>query len=101
MKTKYLAINKEKGVFLGTYSGYAFFAKTDPTGMSNAYAFDDENTARFFLNTNLPAQANSTFFVPIDSKANYVSVVDIIKAGYGDYTYKMMDALPMVSTTVH
>lgn len=101
MKTKYIVINKEKGVFLGAYSGYAFFAKTDPVGIPKAFAFDTPDVAKLFIDTNMTRYANNTFYVPIETKSTYPSVSDIIKAGYGDYTYNMMDYLPMPSEAIH
>lgn len=101
MKKKYIIINKEKGVFLGAYSGYAFFAKTDPVGIPKAFAFDTPEVATLFINSNMARYANNTFYAPIETNSTYPSVAEIIKAGYGDYTYNMMDYLPMPSEAVH
>lgn len=101
MKKKYVIIEKDRGVFLGAYSGYAFFAKNDPIGIPKAFTFDSERVAKLYVETNLPSFANTTFYAQVTTNSSYASVVDIIKAGYAEHTYNMIDFLPMQSEAIH
>ena len=101
MKTKTIAINPDKGIFLGSVAGYAVFSKTDPIGIPKAYGFDSPEAARKFFETSLPSTANSMFYPEIQTMSDYVSCVDIIKQGYERYTYNMVDYLDMPSEAKH
>lgn len=101
MKSKYIAISPEKGVFLGAVHGYALFSKSNPMGMYNACGFDSLEDARSFINASLPAIANTVFYPEIPTSSDYVSCVDIIKQGYGKHTHSMMDYLDMPSESIH
>lgn len=102
MKTRTIAINPEKGIFLGSVAGYAVFSKTDPVGIPKAYGFDSPDEAKKFFDTALPMMSNNMIYPVITTLSDdYVSCVDIIKCGYERYTYNMMDYLDMPSTEVH
>ena len=102
MKKRTIAIDPEKGIFLGSVAGYAVFSKTDPIGIPKAYGFDSPDDAKRFFDTALPMLSNNMIFPVITSHSDdYVSCVDIIKQGYERYTYNMIDYLDMPSTDVH
>lgn len=103
MKKRTIAINPEKGIFLGSMGGYAVFSKTDPIGISKAYGFDSPDDAKKFFDSALPMLSNNMIFPVITTSTSddYVSCVDIIKQGYEQYTYNMMDYMDMPSTTMH
>jgi hypothetical protein len=102
MKKRTIAINPEKGIFLGSVAGYAVFSKTDPFGIPKAFGFDSPEHAKDFFATVLPLMSNNMIFPVITTNSDdYVSCVDIIKQGYEEHTYKMMDYLDMPSTTMH
>lgn len=101
MKKRAIAINPDKGIFLGSVAGYAVFSKTDPIGISKAYGFDTPDDARDFFERALPSFANTMFYPVIETNDDYVSCVDIIKQGYEMYTHNMIDYLDMPSSSIH
>jgi len=121
-KTKYVIIDPSMGVFLGTYSmkdffeeddatedvpeyskSYALFAVNNPFGISRAYGFECEEDASSFIETSFPNSGDEfdMFAVPVNTSDNYPSVVDIIKAGYGDFTFDMLAGLESPSEMIH
>jgi hypothetical protein len=101
MSTRYLLINKEMGVFLGTYLKYVLFAKSDAEEIVKAYSFSDEESARIFAMKGAEMSQEDYFIAPIQANDKYVHVVDLIKAGYGDHVYNLMNNIEMVSYEVH
>ena len=101
MKTKYIVISPEKGIFLGAVQGYALFSKSNPMGMNSACGFDSIDDAKEFIRTSLPSVANTVFYPEIPTSSDYVSCIDIIKQGYGMHTHSMMDYLDMQSESLH
>lgn len=98
---KTIAINEELGVFIGTVSGYAIFSKNDPVGAYKAYGFKDETEANLYFDANLAKSKKGTFFVNIETPTDYVSCVDIIKAGYGVYAQDMINHMYMPSESIN
>jgi hypothetical protein len=39
--------------------------------------------------------------IQVETKDKYVSIIDIIKAGYEEYTHNLIDFLPMDSEAIH
>ena len=101
MSTRYLLINKEMGVFLGTYLKYVLFAKSDADEIVKAYSFKDEESARKFAKVGTDMNEEDYFIAPIEANDKYVHIVDLIKAGYGDHVYNLMNNIEMVSYQVH
>jgi len=101
MSTRYLLINKEMGVFLGTYLKYVLFAKNDAADIIKAYSFKDEESALKFAKSGTDMSEEQYFIAPIEADGRYVHVVDLIKAGYGDHVHSLMDNIEMVSNKVH
>lgn len=99
--TRYMLIDKEMGVFLGTYTRYVLFAENDFFEITKVYTFESEEKAQAFVNKNLDTTKLDYFIAPIKSKEQYVSVIDVIKAGYGDYTSTLMNNLQMISNSAH
>lgn len=101
MSTRYLLINKEMGVFLGTYLKFVLFSKTGAPDIVKAYSFKDEESAIKFAKIGTEMNEEEYFVAPIESDDKYVHVVDLIKAGYGDHVYGMIDNIEMISYQVH
>lgn len=101
MKKRVIAINPDKGIFLGTVAGYAIFSKNDPIGISKAYGFESPEVAKEFFGDSLPSYANTMLYPVIETETDYVSCVDIIKQGYEKYTHYMVDYLDMPSEAKH
>jgi hypothetical protein len=89
------------GVFLGTYLKYVLFAKSDAEEIVKAYSFKDEESAREFAKIGTEMSQEDYFIAPIQANDKYVHVVDLIKAGYGDHVYNLMNNIEMVSYEVH
>jgi|APCry1669189034_1035192.scaffolds.fasta_scaffold110637_2 hypothetical protein len=98
---KTIAINEKYGVFIGTVAGYAIFSKNDPVGSYKAYGFKNEVEAKLYFDENLSKSKKGTFFVSIDSDTDYVSCVDIIKAGYGEHAADMINNMHMPSEAIN
>ena len=101
MSTRYLLINKEMGVFLGTYNKFVLFAKNDAIDSVKAYSFKDEASARKFTSGGTDLSEEQYFIAPIEANDKYVHVVDLIKAGYGDHVYNLINNIEMISHQVH
>lgn len=103
-RTRYIITDNELGIFLGTYTGedlgaddgrmYACFAANNPFNLTTACSFSSENVARYFIrDTFSPRKREQLDVVPVETESEFPSVVDIIKSGYGDLTYDMIDGM--------
>ena len=106
-KTRYIIIDENRGVFLGTYTeedigkqssdnskNYALFACNNPFGVTKACSFSSEEKAIAYIQDVFPKRRWSTLSPkPVESDNEYPDVVDIIKSGYSEYTYDMIDGL--------
>jgi len=99
--TRFIIIDKEMGVFLGTYGKFGLFAANEGFDVVKAVSFESEKMARNLINEYTSLEEDDYFVAPIETKENYVSVVDIIKAGYGEHTHSMIDNLQMISYLEH
>lgn len=112
-KTRYIILDEYMGVFLGTYDAsdlgagdgrvYACFAANNPFGLTNACSFRTEAAAKYFIrDTFAPHKRPDLKTVPIETDSEFPSVVDIIKSGYAESTYDMMDGMfPEGKITIH
>lgn len=112
-KTKYVILDQDLGVYLGSYTSdffedspkqkgkdtvpkmYGLFAANNPFGITRAFAFKspheaDEYIAQFFpKDTALHLQ-----IVPVEaSEDQYASLAELCKAGLTQYTYDMLDSM--------
>lgn len=101
MSTRYLLIHKEMGVFLGTYLKYVLFANSDTDEVVKVYSFEDKESACKFAKIGTNMSEEQYFVAPIQADSKYVHVVALIKAGYGDHVYNLMNNIEMVSYQVH
>lgn len=99
--SRYLVIDKEMGVFLGTYLKFALFAANDGFDVVKAFSFESEDAAHKFVAMNTSLEEDDYFVAPIETKDKYVSVIDVIKAGYGKHTHNMVNNLQMISYSEH
>lgn len=124
MKTKYIIIDEVRGVFLGSYSTsifdnqpeldndiydvqgdnklYALFADHNPFEVSFAPTFHSQKAAQYYIREYMsnPAFVNIKAF-PIQAEDEYASLVEIIKAGYEEHTYEMLNTMFPESSLVH
>lgn len=98
---RYIIIERDLGAFVGRYDYYAIFAKNEIFGADRVVSFENKKTAIDFVVSNLNAE-NRVFCVEgINCKSEYVTVIEIIKAGLGHHTHQMMENIQMVSETIH
>lgn len=109
---RYVIVDRKEGVFLGTHIDYSrdvdeedgvvyvLWAKDNVFSCSKAYSFENKQEARMFADTTLrrwpKAQVRN-----VDSNEKYVDVVDLLKEGMGQYTFDMVDCIPMMNENIH
>lgn len=105
-KQRYIIVDQNRGVFLGTYSDedvgdrsgsdkrYALFANNNPFYITKACSFKSLGMAQAYIEDVFPPKRwQSLEPMPIDSDDEYPDVIDLIKSGYGDHIYDMLDGL--------
>ena len=98
---RYLIIEKEKGLFLGAFRQIYIFAKGNIFSIVRAPSFDTENEAMAYIARVFDGDGGEYGVIAIDAKDKYVSIIDVIKQGYGAFTHELIDLLPMISESVH
>jgi hypothetical protein len=98
---RYLIIEKDRGLFLGTYREVSLFAKGNIFSIAKAPSFRSEDEAMSYIEHVLSHDKGGYGVIAINSNELYIGVIDIIKAGYGEYTHDLIDALPMISRSIH
>jgi hypothetical protein len=100
---KFIIICEERGVFIGTHQGMAFFSKLKSFGAYKAYAFDGFEEAEKYAETYLSGEEKEFvyYFPCFETDEKYVSLVDIIKAGYAEYTGDMLLGMPVESELIN
>jgi len=105
--TRFLILDEKLGVYLGSYDAsifediiditqsankrYAAFAGCNPFGVVHGLTFDDTQQAEIFMYSTFPKDVFTVKVVSIEMESEVASVIDIIRAGYGDYTHDMLD----------
>lgn len=92
----FIVVEKERGVFLGSYNGIALFSRNDILDSTKAYGFEDREVAIDFVTSHLPQIKDTVDYIEIPTLGDdaYVDVVDIIKAGYHEYAEDMFRNMP-------
>lgn len=115
---KYVIIDPEDGIFLGTTGRdtaeafidvpkgarvIALFSGNNIFDLTKAAAFFSERDADEYMRAYIKRRSSGAFvaMVESDSKEPYVDVIDLVKSGYGVYVEDMIDAIPMLSQHVH
>jgi hypothetical protein len=99
---RYIVVDEDRGVFLGSFNQYALFAKNDILGSTKAFSFDTQDEAEEYIEKVFSKNKNAECkVIEIEAKNKYVRVEDIIKQGYGMYTHYLVDNLPMQSDSFH
>ena len=99
---KYIIICEERGIFLGTYARLGFFSMLDEFGSYKAPLFDTLREAVDYSKKYMDVEKEHKYMYPsFKTGEKYVSVIDIVKAGYGQYAGDMMSNLPNYSNTMH
>jgi hypothetical protein len=98
---RYLIVEKERGLFLGAYRDYYLFARNNIFPIGKAPSFDTEADAEYYIKNYLQSNDRVYGVIQIDTKGKYVSIIDILKAGYSEYTHNLIDFIPMPSEAIH
>jgi len=98
---KYLIVEKDRGLFLGAYRNNFLFARNNIFPIVKAPSFDSEEDAAYYIENYLKTTERTYGIIQVESKDKYVSVIDVIKAGYKEYTHNLIDFLPMDSEAIH
>lgn len=98
---RYIIIEKELGVFVGQFSMYAIFAKNEIFGSQQVASFACEEDAVGYVEENLNKNGREFCVEKVDSNNVYIPIKEIIKAGFGHHTHRMMDNIAMPSENVH
>lgn len=99
---RYLIVEKTEGLFLGVFYNTLWFAKENPWPAVKAPSFATEKEAMSFIARSLPKDDGQKYgVISVDAKERYVDIVDIIKAGYSEFTHELMDNIPMISKEIH
>ena len=119
---KYMIVDPEEGIFLGTTREepnsmfganltkadrdygtprVALFSSHNIFDITKAVAFLNEKDAVKYMNTYIKKRCPGAQVVPVfsevENKDPYVDVVDIVKSGYGEFAWDLIDAMPMPS----
>jgi hypothetical protein len=115
---KYIIIHPTEGIFLGTTKNHgldvdgeiqsprilALFSSNNIFDIVKAVGFFTEKDALEYKKLYIGKRFPESFVAGIqdDDDANpYVDVIDIVKSGYGEYAWGMIDALPTPNDTLH
>jgi len=98
---RYIIIEKNLGVFVGKYEFYAVFAKNEIFGAERVASFETKNEAVSFIEEQLQTEEKEFCIEQINCKSKYIPIVEIIKAGLGHHTHRMMDNIQMHSEAIH
>lgn len=121
MKTsvkKYIIIDPDDGIFLGTTGRdtaeayidvprgarvIALFSNNNIFDLTKAAAFFTEKDAIEYMHAYIKRPHSKVFVAEVETsdKTPYADVIDIIKSGYGEHTWDMVDAIPMLNQLYH
>lgn len=122
---KFMILDPDEGIFLGTtreephsmfgaelskadrQSGnarIALFSSHNIFDITKAVAFLTEEDATKYMNTYIKRRCPKAQVVPVfsdNTNEPYVDVIDIVKSGYGEHAWDLIDAMPMPSQYFH
>jgi hypothetical protein len=106
---KYIIIDPNEGVFLGTrehmqHEGIGMlFSAHNFLELTQAVSWKKRKDAFEYMHKYIRPHLKHSFVAEIESYSDtdYVSIYDICKSGYGDHGTEMIDSLPMPNNTVH
>lgn len=118
---KYIIIHPTEGIFLGTTKNHgvdienqkgeissprilALFSSNNIFDIVKAVGFFTEEDALEYRKLYIGRRFPESFIAGIqddDDNTPYVDVIDIVRSGYGEYAWGMIDALPAPSDLFH
>jgi len=117
-KEKFIIIDPKDGIFLGTAKNedmsfmerdprdgrlVALFSTNNMLDITKAVGFFDKEDAEQYYRIYLQRRCPNAFIATIqdDTEGPFADVVNIVKSGFGEYAWDMIDALPMASQVDH
>jgi len=97
----YIAVHKEKGIYLGIFAGFYLFSNSEVAFSSKAIRFNSKEEISDFFGTSKIADEVKAIKVQTKETGDYVDVIDIIKSGYTKHTDTMVANIPMENETIH
>jgi len=98
---RYLIVEKELGLFLGVYQNIFIFAKTNVFPIVKAPGFNSVEDAEYYIAKYFPKENKTYGVIDVETNDKYVNIIDVIKSGYKEYTYNLIDFIPMLSGAIH
>ena len=96
---KVVITHPEMGIFVGAAMGFAFWSMLDTGGQYQVVTFEDEEDAREFVGEWVPAQDPDTYnYVEVDSMKEWATVVELDRAGLGEFTALLLLDTPVVGS---
>lgn len=111
-KTRYVIVDANMGIFLGTYSGedlgmdnektYACFAANNPFKLTTACAFETEEIAEEFIENVFPLSRRCHLdILTVESESHFPTIVEIIKSGHAEHTFNMIEGMFDENHAIH
>ncbi len=97
----YIAVHKERGIYLGVFAGFYLFSNSEVAFSSKAIRFNSKEEISDFFGTSKIAGDVRAIKVQTKETGNYVDVIDIIKSGYKKHVDTMIKNIPMKNETIH
>jgi hypothetical protein len=106
---KYIIIDPNDGVFLGTRSDDEMggvgmlFSAHNFLELTQAVSWKTRREAFSYMHKYIRPHLKHCFVAEIESytDSSFVTIYDICRSGYGDHGTEMIDALPMPNNSVH
>lgn len=102
LKTLTIIVDKEQGVFLGSFNSIAIFSETENFCGTKAIGFDNKEEAKNFVETYIPSIQDRVYYLNVSTNTSdsYVDVVDIIKDGHYKEAKKLFENME-TEPTIH
>jgi len=106
---KYIIIDPDDGVFLGTRNDEEMggvgmlFSAHNFLELTQAVSWKTRREAFEYMHKFIRPHLKNCFVAEIESysDSSFVTIYDICRSGYGDHGTEMIDSLPMPNQTVH
>jgi hypothetical protein len=115
---KYIIIDPQDGIFLGTAKNedvnfmdakvddrrlIALFSINNMLGITKAVGFFKKSDAYYYMDVYIKERYPEAFVAEVHDELEgpYVDTISIVKSGYGEYAWDMIDEIPYPSQLVH
>lgn len=97
----YIAVHKEKGIYLGIFAGFYLFSNSEVAFSTKAIRFNSEEEISEFFGGSKISSSITAVQVQTKDTGPYIDVVDILKSGHKLHTDSMIANIPMENETIH